>query len=200
MQVRTCTCACVIMWYAHVRLITCTCSCSAPCVVLFVPRVLCPVCCALCVVPCVVLHVLLRVVLRVVLRVLCSILVIIRSRDATLLATCPIIVDVGAVYDASTGRYDHHQRGFSETLDSEHTMKLSSAGLIYKHFGKEVSAMDVWDGCMHDCHIIISPLIFTACPLLHPRRPVPRRVVSCRVVISLHARMHIPHYMHPHAY
>ena len=32
----------------------------------------------------------------------------------------------------------YYLAGFTETLDSAHTMKLSSAGLIYKHFGKKV--------------------------------------------------------------
>lgn len=35
-------------------------------------------------------------------------------------------------------RYDHHQRGFFQTLDENHKMKLSTAGLIYKHFGREI--------------------------------------------------------------
>lgn len=29
-------------------------------------------------------------------------------------------------------KFDHHQIGFNETLDKNHTIKLSSAGLIYK--------------------------------------------------------------------
>jgi uncharacterized UPF0160 family protein len=37
-------------------------------------------------------------------------------------------------------RFDHHQRGFTETFDSQHRTKLSSAGLIYKHFGKDILA------------------------------------------------------------
>ncbi|OBZ81012.1 hypothetical protein A0J61_10939, partial [Choanephora cucurbitarum] len=63
---------------------------------------------------------------------------LIRTRDASKLAECDIIVDVGGVYDPATHRYDHHQRGFTETFDAEHKTKLSSAGLVYKHFGKEV--------------------------------------------------------------
>ncbi len=39
-----------------------------------------------------------------------------------------------------THRYDHHQRGFTETFSSSHLIKLSSAGLVYKHFGKRVIA------------------------------------------------------------
>jgi len=63
---------------------------------------------------------------------------IVRTRNPQLLEECDIIVDVGAVYDPSKHRYDHHQRGFTETLSPKHVTKLSSAGLIYKHFGKEV--------------------------------------------------------------
>jgi uncharacterized UPF0160 family protein len=39
---------------------------------------------------------------------------------------------------ADEDRYDHHQRGFSEVFGHGHTTKLSSAGLIYKHYGREV--------------------------------------------------------------
>jgi uncharacterized UPF0160 family protein len=65
---------------------------------------------------------------------------VVRTRDADLLATLPIIIDVGGAYDPSTGRLDHHQRGFAETFEhGGHTdVKLSSAGLVYKHFGREV--------------------------------------------------------------
>jgi len=62
---------------------------------------------------------------------------IVRTRNPQLLNECDIIVDVGAVYDPSKHRYDHHQRGFMETLSPKHVTKLSSAGLIYKHFGQE---------------------------------------------------------------
>jgi len=63
---------------------------------------------------------------------------IIRTRDSKILDTLDILVDVGAVYDPKAHRYDHHQAGFFETLDENHKIKLSSAGLVYKHFGKEV--------------------------------------------------------------
>jgi len=53
-------------------------------------------------------------------------------------------VDVGAVYDPNIHRYDHHQRGFMQTFDKDHAIKLSSAGLIYKHFGKEV-IKNIWN-------------------------------------------------------
>ncbi|XP_010902804.2 UPF0160 protein MYG1, mitochondrial isoform X1 [Esox lucius] len=70
---------------------------------------------------------------------------IIRTRDPVELAKCDIVVDVGGEFDPKKHRYDHHQRTFSETF---HTLcpekpwvtKLSSAGLIYLHFGRRVLA------------------------------------------------------------
>ncbi|KAG5726133.1 UPF0160 protein C27H6.8 [Termitomyces sp. T112] len=65
---------------------------------------------------------------------------LIRTRDPAVLDTCNIVVDVGAVYDESKQRFDHHQRGFTEVFGHGFTTKLSSAGLVYKHFGKEIIA------------------------------------------------------------
>ncbi|VDL99780.1 unnamed protein product [Schistocephalus solidus] len=68
---------------------------------------------------------------------------IIRTRDMKKLSTCNIVVDVGAVFDAASHRYDHHQPSFDLTMKDFHphlkpVVKLSSAGLIYAHFGKRV--------------------------------------------------------------
>lgn len=68
---------------------------------------------------------------------------IIRTRDPELLNKCDIVVDVGAVYDPDTKRFDHHQRSFTHTFSSLNPQKkwnirLSSAGLVYVHFGKQV--------------------------------------------------------------
>ncbi|RXW22958.1 hypothetical protein EST38_g2897 [Candolleomyces aberdarensis] len=65
---------------------------------------------------------------------------VVRTRDSTVLDGCDIVVDVGAVYDPAKQRFDHHQRGFSEVLGLGFTTKLSSAGLVYKHFGHEIIA------------------------------------------------------------
>lgn len=66
--------------------------------------------------------------------------------------------DVGGVYDHTKMRFDHHQRSFDQFWTVENTKgkkkdgwnktkkaekpqnisKLSSAGLIYKHFGREI--------------------------------------------------------------
>lgn len=48
-------------------------------------------------------------------------------------------MDVGGEYSPQTNRYDHHQRTFNATFPSR-TTKLSSAGLVYLHFGKEIIA------------------------------------------------------------
>jgi MYG1 exonuclease len=75
---------------------------------------------------------------------------VIRSRDPKVLDQCTIIVDVGGIYNPETLRFDHHQRGFFRTFEGpmgpeeedetaeDKGIKLSSAGLIYKHYGREV--------------------------------------------------------------
>ncbi|GJJ15703.1 hypothetical protein Clacol_009981 [Clathrus columnatus] len=67
---------------------------------------------------------------------------VVRTRDPAKLAPCHIVVDVGGVYDVESQRFDHHQRGFQEVFgEGKHTtIKLSSAGLVYKHFGQEIIA------------------------------------------------------------
>lgn len=71
---------------------------------------------------------------------------LLRSRDQKLLDQCDIVVDVGAVYDPSKKRYDHHQVTFQETFSSIRPefgdkfgkIRLSSAGLVYVHYGEEI--------------------------------------------------------------
>lgn len=65
---------------------------------------------------------------------------LLRTRDPSLLSTAHTVVDVGGEYDATTNRYDHHQRTFGSTFPSRST-KLSSAGLVYLHFGKAIIAL-----------------------------------------------------------
>ena len=64
---------------------------------------------------------------------------LVRTRDPARLATCHTVVDVGGEYDPATNRYDHHQRTFNTTFPNRST-KLSSAGLVYMHFGKAIIA------------------------------------------------------------
>ena len=62
---------------------------------------------------------------------------LVRTRDPAVLSTCHTVVDVGGEYDHGNKRYDHHQRGFDTVFPGHHT-KLSSAGLVYLHFGKDI--------------------------------------------------------------
>jgi len=69
---------------------------------------------------------------------------ILRTRDALQLSKCDIVVDVGATYEPEKHRYDHHQREFKDVMSElEFKTKLSSAGLVYRHFGKEFVALVV---------------------------------------------------------
>ena len=61
-----------------------------------------------------------------------------RSRDAEAMGAADVVIDVGAVYDCEKMLFDHHQRGFEETFGHGFATKLSSAGLVYKHFGEEI--------------------------------------------------------------
>lgn len=68
---------------------------------------------------------------------------IVRSRDQNILSTCDIVIDVGGKYDPSKHLYDHHQREFNESFSTvvpgkPWTTKLSSAGLVYCHFGLDI--------------------------------------------------------------
>ncbi|XP_066319242.1 uncharacterized protein [Miscanthus floridulus] len=68
---------------------------------------------------------------------------VVRTRDSQILDTLDAVLDVGGVYDPSRHRYDHHQKGFSEVFGHGFNTKLSSAGLVYKHFGKEIIAKEL---------------------------------------------------------
>ena len=66
---------------------------------------------------------------------------LIRTRDAEKLKTAHTVVDVGGEYIPLANRYDHHQRTF-DTRFPERKTKLSSAGLVYMHFGKSIIALE----------------------------------------------------------
>ncbi len=64
-----------------------------------------------------------------------------RTRATDALNQCQVVVDVGGVYDPALQRYDHHQKEFHGTMETakrKYHTRLSSAGLIYKHFGLEL--------------------------------------------------------------
>ncbi|CAJ0577137.1 unnamed protein product, partial [Mesorhabditis spiculigera] len=67
-----------------------------------------------------------------------------RSRDPAVLDACDVVVDVGGVYSHDKKRYDHHQKDFDNSMQSlgilDFSTKLSSAGLIYAHYGRAIIA------------------------------------------------------------
>jgi len=65
---------------------------------------------------------------------------VVRTRDSEVLKGLDIVIDVGATYEPANNRFDHHQRGFDEVFGHGFVTKLSSAGLVYKHFGREIVA------------------------------------------------------------
>lgn len=64
--------------------------------------------------------------------------ILIRTRDQTKLKQCAIVLDVGQVYDPATNRFDHHQTSCNEVFSDQFSIKLSSAGMVWKHFGKAI--------------------------------------------------------------
>ncbi|KAJ6805371.1 UPF0160 protein-like [Iris pallida] len=68
---------------------------------------------------------------------------VVRSRDPQVLDALDAVLDVGGVYDPSRHRYDHHQKGFAEVFGHGFNTKLSSAGLVYKHFGMEIISKEL---------------------------------------------------------
>ena len=76
---------------------------------------------------------------------------IVRTRNQELLNKMTCCCDVGGTYEPEKQRFDHHQRTFEEIWRKGDPklpeIKLSSAGLIYRHFGHEIiknAVKDVW--------------------------------------------------------
>lgn len=63
---------------------------------------------------------------------------VVRSRDPAKWEESDIVVDVSGKYDVEKRLFDHHQREFFETFSEKYKTKLSSAGLVYKHFGQDI--------------------------------------------------------------
>ncbi|OAF66733.1 hypothetical protein A3Q56_05334 [Intoshia linei] len=89
---------------------------------------------------------------------------IVRSRNFEVLNRCDYVMDVGGVYNHSERRYDHHQRGFNESISSLDpsklsTVKLSSAGLIFFHYGIEIiSAVINCNPNVDKCLVIVDKM------------------------------------------
>lgn len=68
---------------------------------------------------------------------------LIRSRDESVIKTGDIVFDVGNEYKPENNIYDHHQA--ERAGARENGVMYAAAGLIWKHYGKEIcSSEDVW--------------------------------------------------------
>lgn len=75
---------------------------------------------------------------------------VVRTRVPAQHALCNIVVDVGAIYDPSKNLLDHHQPEFQDKMNTglhQYKTRLSSAGLVYKHYGQQILAAYV-DACV----------------------------------------------------
>ncbi len=63
-----------------------------------------------------------------------------RSRDPKIWAECDFLVDVGGRYDHAERVYDHH---FKNGPTYDDGLKMSSIGLIWKHYGAEICESSV---------------------------------------------------------
>tara|TARA_B110000881_G_scaffold166387_1_gene149515 strand:+ start:1033 stop:1902 length:870 start_codon:yes stop_codon:yes gene_type:complete len=61
---------------------------------------------------------------------------LVRTRNLDVIAQADLVIDVGGIYDADTGRFDHHQRGGAGAR--ENGIPYSSFGLIWKKYGVEI--------------------------------------------------------------
>jgi uncharacterized UPF0160 family protein len=57
----------------------------------------------------------------------------VRTRDPITIAAADFAVDVGGIWDPSTGRFDHHQKGFCGQRESG--VMYASAGLVWREYG-----------------------------------------------------------------
>ncbi|KAF2299367.1 hypothetical protein GH714_031735 [Hevea brasiliensis] len=68
---------------------------------------------------------------------------IVSTRDPQVLDSLDAVLDVGGMYDPSPHRFDHYQNGFEQVFGHGFTTKLSTAGLVYKHYGLETVAKEL---------------------------------------------------------
>ncbi|KAI5480731.1 hypothetical protein MNV49_007658 [Pseudohyphozyma bogoriensis] len=86
---------------------------------------------------------------------------LVRTRDPKKLEECDVVVDVGGVYDVQANRFDHHQRGFNEVFGEGYKTKLSSAGLVYKHFARDILANHLSLPVEHPTISTLYPKLYT---------------------------------------
>ncbi|SFV15882.1 MYG1 family protein [Pseudoduganella namucuonensis] len=58
---------------------------------------------------------------------------VVRTRDPAQVEAADFAVDVGGIWDAPSGRFDHHQKGFAGARQSG--VPYASAGLVWREYG-----------------------------------------------------------------
>lgn len=58
---------------------------------------------------------------------------VVRTRDPAVIEAADFAIDVGGVWEPASGRFDHHQKGFSVSRSSG--VPYASAGLVWKEYG-----------------------------------------------------------------
>ncbi|MFC5463022.1 MYG1 family protein [Massilia niabensis] len=58
---------------------------------------------------------------------------IVRTRDPATIEAADFAIDVGGIWDPASGRFDHHQKGFSGARQTG--VPYASAGLVWREFG-----------------------------------------------------------------
>ncbi|QAU33687.1 MYG1 family protein [Janthinobacterium sp. 17J80-10] len=64
---------------------------------------------------------------------------LLRTRDAARIAAADFAVDVGGIWEPKSGRFDHHQKGFSGARQSG--VLYASAGLVWREYGARCVAL-----------------------------------------------------------
>ena len=58
---------------------------------------------------------------------------LVRTRDPAIIGRGDVVIDVGGIWDPATGRFDHHQKGFSGARQTG--VPYASAGLVWREYG-----------------------------------------------------------------
>ncbi len=61
---------------------------------------------------------------------------LVRTRDYDVMDKADLVIDVGGIYDAEKGRFDHHQKGGAGARENE--IPYSSFGLVWQKYGVEI--------------------------------------------------------------
>ncbi len=60
---------------------------------------------------------------------------IIRTRDAKIIQSGDIVIDIGGIYDSAKFRFDHHQNGLEKRSNE---IPYAAFGLVWKEYGEEI--------------------------------------------------------------